>query len=593
MKTSFIISVLYLFSIAGQVFASDRLLTVDETVEFPVYNTRLGGQGSTAIYTMDPDKAWIVQEAEYQLALGSDTFKFMLRPYINKYSGTDIYTQEMPPYSEPVHSLVDRAKNVPAFRKILNMPFRYTMIWAFPVAGLNNDQTGIYASESVGINLGDGYSETEARMEYQELYDLTVYLMQTYQNTGRSFLFGNWEGDWVLLAGQEELAHNKDKENKRNFEPSPEKIEAMRAWFANRQKAVEDARNSLPNIKGVNVYHYVEVNHFENAMDDIKSNGDNRLVNAVLPNIKVDAVSYSAWNGTNKTKQLPKLLHDHLDFIEKNAKFTGHWPFEKAVFVGEYGRKKGQETAKVITAAASWGCPFTLYWCILPNYPTNNHYMIEKDGSFTESYFVHHNALAKINAHKDITRMYLHRNPTETELNSFIANVENIDISDVLSQTLNKPAFAKLTDNRAYLQALFQQILLIKDYNIKLFSTLLDDLNNNNRSRWEILLYLLDCDESKAAVSETDFSKWLYSNVILKQQKDISKDELDKTEMRLKKENRSAIWMEFLNSAESQDAALKTRYKNTQAEYKDWVYENTVSEAVYNHFIVDFRSTCR
>ena len=63
--------------------------------------------------------------------------------------------------------------------------------------------------------------------------------------------------------------------------------------------------------------------------------------------------------------------------------------------------------------------------------------------------------------------------------------------------------------------------------------------------------------------------------------------------MRLKKENRSAIWMEFLNSAESQDAALKTRFKNTQAEYEDWVYENTVSNAVYNHYIVDFRSNCQ
>ncbi len=591
MRSKHIWLMLYLlcvFSFAVQAAAGERLLTVDRKVEFPVYNTRLGGQGSTAIYSFDANEAWVVEEARYQLALGSDVFKFMLRPYVAKYAGRDPHTEEGRPYTEPVNNLVDRAKNVPAFRTVLDMPFRYTMIWAFPIAGLNKDYTGTYSSKAAGINLGDGYSQAEAEVEYKELYDLTQYLMEKYQNTGRSFLIGNWEGDWVLLGGQGDLPQNKGKK-KRKWEPSEEKIEAMRAWFANRQKAVEDARNSLPDIKGVYVYHYVEVNHFEFAMDKKKGNGDNRLVNRVLPNITVDAVSYSSWSATNKTKKLPKRLHDHLDFIEKNAKFTGYWPFEKAVFVGEYGLKEDAGNIKAITAAAEWGCPFTLFWCILPNYPTNTHYMIDSKGNPTQAYLTHKEALSKIIAQRDIFRMYLHRDPAESELNSLIANFKDVNISDILSQALDHPEFVKLIDNQTYLEALFQQILLTKDYKKDLFSALLDKLNKGYFNRWATLQYLLNSKQCRSAVSDADFAKWLHTNVIVKPENTIELVDLKKTEASLSKKKRSDSWLKFLNSAASHDAAARTRFQNTEADYKDWIYENSVSDSIYGHYSADLR----
>jgi len=588
MRTAYIFLVLSLICTPVQTFALDRLLTADQNVKFPYYNTRLGGQGSTAIYTMSSDKAWVVQEAEYQLALGSDTFKFMLRPYINKYSGIDIHTQEMPPYTEPVHSLVDRAKNVPAFRTILDMPFKYTMIWAFPVAGLNDDQTGIYASKAAGINLGDGYSQAEAQIEYKELYDLTRYLMQTYQNTDRNFLIGNWEGDWVLLAGQGDLPRNKDKKNKRNFEPSEEKIEAMRAWFANRQKAVEDARNSLPNIKGVRVYHYVEVNHFEFAMDDKKGNGDNRLVNAVLPFIKVDAVSYSSWSATNDVKKLPQRLHDHLNFIEKNANFTGYWPFEKAVFIGEYGLKNADDTAKAINAAAQWGCPFMLYWCILPNYPTNDHYMVEKDGTLTAAYHIHNEALAKIIAQRDITRAYLRRNPTEKQLNALLADFQNIDIPSILASTLNSDEFADIVKAPDFVQALFTQLLIDPAKNSQLVNTVLNELETKRSTRFDTLLKLMDSSEFKDAVSDNDFANWLCKAIL----SDNDPAELETAISSLASTKRSVLWQKVLNSQNYRTAVLKSRFKNTPRGYKDWIYENTVSNEIYYRSTVDLRPIC-
>ncbi|WP_218932003.1 DUF4214 domain-containing protein [Adhaeretor mobilis] len=534
---------------------------------------------------MDPEKAWVIQEAEYQLALGSDTFKFMLRPYKNKYAGTDVHTEEGPPHSEPVHSLVDRAKNVESFRKILDMPFRYTMIWAFPVAGLNNDQTGIYTGKAAGINLGDGYSKAEAKVEYRELYDFTRYLIEKYQNTGRSFLIGNWEGDWVLLADQEHLPQNKGKENKRAFEPSQEKIEAMRAWFANRQKAIEDARNSLPDAKGVHVYHYVEVNHFENAMDDIPDNGDARLVNAVLPNIKVDAVSYSAWNGTNQTKELPGRLHKHLQFIEDHAQFTGEWPFEKAVFVGEYGRKKGAETTKCINAAASWGCPFTLYWCIIPNYPTNNHYMVEKDGSLTESYMAHHEALAKIVCQRDVYRLFLGKNPTEKELNVLLANFQNTEVSSVLAAAINSPEFVARISDSDFVAALLVQLLVDQGESKQLLGTFLNKITTGELSRFQVLLELMDSDEFKTAVNDREFSAWICTRV-LNNEDPASRESVLSS---LSSTARSQVWKSALNSPGFGSAILKARFQNTQADYKDWIYENSTSDTVYQHFSVDFR----
>jgi hypothetical protein len=111
-------------------------------------------------------------------------------------------------------------------------------------------------------------------------------------------------------------------------------IQGMKDWYRMRQQAVEDARGSLPHIEGVEVYHAAEVNIIQKAID----NPEQKVVaNSVLPDVTVDLVSYSSYDATNHTSQLPQRLHTHLDYIQSQANFSGVWPYGKPVFIGEYG----------------------------------------------------------------------------------------------------------------------------------------------------------------------------------------------------------------------------------------------------------------
>ncbi|MCG7852307.1 MAG: hypothetical protein MIO92_07275, partial [Methanosarcinaceae archaeon] len=54
---------------------------------------------------------------------------------------------------------------------------------------------------------------------------------------------------------------------------------------------------------------------------------------------------------------------------------------------------------------------------------------------------------------------------------------------------------------------------------------------------------------------------------------------------------RSALWQKVLNSQNYRAAVLKSRFKNTPRDYKDWIYENTVSNEIYYRSTVDLRPT--
>ena len=135
---------------------------------------------------------------------------------------------------------------------------------------------------------------------YRQMYDLAAWLLRTYSGSGKTFLLGNWEGDWILLGGYD-------------FEqdPGPEALESLRYYFSIRQKAVEDARREVPHAN-VMVGHYIEVNR----PLDAKDRGRKRLTNCILPQVRVDLVSYSAYDALK-----PDRLVEALDYIEEKSGF--------------------------------------------------------------------------------------------------------------------------------------------------------------------------------------------------------------------------------------------------------------------------------
>jgi hypothetical protein len=245
----------------------------------------------------------------------------------------------------------------PYYREVLDLPFRYMLFWAHKAPG----------------RWRDGLTGSQKQKVYYEMYDFASYLLKRYSGSGKTFLIGNWEGDWLLLG-----SGNSDAT------PDERRVQAMIDWFNIRQKAVEAARQNTPH-EDVQVYHYVEFNRVSDALKKQKE----RVVNAVLPYTRVDYVSYSSYDTTNlkpwrnaaRNKKKPytaralrQSLYPALAYIRK------HLPPKdipgNRIIIGEFGyhlkavkrhfenprEAQARLAATVASTAMQWGTPMVLWW---------------------------------------------------------------------------------------------------------------------------------------------------------------------------------------------------------------------------------------
>lgn len=357
---------------------------------FPPFNTRLGTQIIGPRYCFTPDGA-LLEAARGMLEMGSQVIKFHLA---DDYIGM--------PRRPELRRLVDLASQHPHIRAVLDMPFRTFVLWAHPLAG--------------GMACPMAWSAAEEAEIYAEMRDLAAHLLTRYSGTGKVFLLGQWEADWVLLGA---------------FEPEREvdtrRAAGMARYLSIRQLAIEDARRSVPH-SDVWVAHYAEVNR----PLDAKLRGLRRMANAVLPQVELDMISYSAYDAL-----WPNRITEALDYIEAQARFTPYLDdvFEKKVFIGEYDayrdyhrngyftpEQQVENVLAVITSGLSWGAPFILFW----EYYNNEHERLIHGGGFwliddqarqQPVYDLHRELLANINALVGLYRTHLGRNPTERDLN--------------------------------------------------------------------------------------------------------------------------------------------------------------------------------
>lgn len=285
------------------------------------FNYVLGTQTIGPKYKFTSDDA-LVETAKEIYNMGSRILKISLNLSSYGLSGS---------YSD-VTSIV---RDQPSFKYVVDMPFRDYFFWARSNA-----------------NWADGYSESERSTDSIQLYDLTKYLLTNYNNTGKTFYLGHWEGDWYLLPNYD-----------RNYVPSDERCRNMARWYRTRQNAVDKAKSDTQ-FSGVNVFHYAEINQVVDAKDA----GKKRVVNCVLPLTNVDYVSYSSYDAQWFDQSRYNSI---LNYIEANlpakAGFTG-----KRVFVGEVGNsleksgwdiyKHESDNRKFLRTALAWGSPFVLYW---------------------------------------------------------------------------------------------------------------------------------------------------------------------------------------------------------------------------------------
>ena len=245
----------------------------------------------------------------------------------------------------------------------------------------------------------DGISEQQMAEEKRQFYELTKYFLTEYQNTGKTFIFANHEGDWHLKLRPNEVSATPLPK----LETPQERFGYMIKWLQARQDGVEQARKEV-GMHGVRVFHAAEVVNVEKTIKE----GQDNMVNKVLPFVKVDLVSYSCYDATIYGDYVhdKKDLQEALDYIAEKA-IDSEYFGSKNVYIGEYGAPENKFSPQdVINAARNvvevgleWGCPYIVYWQLycnepkpgvaLPDWNNNNHngfWLIRADGSKTPVY---------------------------------------------------------------------------------------------------------------------------------------------------------------------------------------------------------------
>lgn len=125
-------------------------------------------------------------------------------------------------------------------------------------------------------------NNTKLQNEYDEIYNLVVHLMTTYNGSGKKFILQNWEGDWAFGD-----SFTVSTDINRKF------VDYYAAFLGVRQRAVENARKVTSS--DVVVLNCVEVNRVLDA--ELYSNR-RRIVKDIAQRLQPDIVSYSAYDST-------------------------------------------------------------------------------------------------------------------------------------------------------------------------------------------------------------------------------------------------------------------------------------------------------
>ncbi len=399
------------------------------------YNVRVGTETFSGLYQFTTNTL-LVETAEAITNLGSDIIKFYCGPNTSGQSGVT--------KTANITNLLTLARDEPSYRKVFDMPFLHTIVWAYPLANPEPPFT-------------DGnYSSSEQAVDYREMYDLTAYLLTNYNNSGREFFLGHWEGDGYL------------KVNNWTTNPSPAVVTAMIAWLNNRQKAVDDARSAIPHTN-VNVYNYAEVNRVRDAMLNGPTNNI-RCINAVIPFVtNLDILSYSSYDAQNLSSSD---LYTTLNYIHSHiaTNKTGIVP-EPRMWIGEYGHGNLSTDAQeplnrsYIQRLLNWNTTgqalrFILYWEIYDNEPAanNDNFCLVNSNDvkvaswYLENYFINDTRMMAAQFKETNGRL-----PTDPEFVSMVTPLLNQPIPAPVPLTISNLGATVTSNNTATINGILTQ----------------------------------------------------------------------------------------------------------------------------------------
>jgi hypothetical protein len=379
------------------------------------YNYRIGTETFAGMYKFTANTL-LVETAEAITNMGSDTIKF--------YTGSDTSAQSGVTLTANITNLLTLARDEPSYRTVFDMPFRHYVFWAYPFA--NSDSWW-----------KSGYNATQGAADYQEIYDLTRYLLTNYNNSGKTFYIGHWEGDGYLEV------------NGWTTNPPPQWIQGMIGWLNNRQQAVDDAK-AATTFTNVEVYNYAECNRVRDAMLNGPNNNE-RVINMVIPYVtNLDYLSYSSYDSQNLSSSDLYTTLNYMEAMMPTNKL-GRVPGPR-MWIGEYGWGTDSTAAQepliraYIQRLLNWNyngqcLPFILYWEMYSNYNPGggtNFCLIDYQNNRVPAWYLHNYFY---NDARMLVAQFLETNgrlPTDTEFASLV--------SPLLNQPLAAPVNLAVTN---------------------------------------------------------------------------------------------------------------------------------------------------
>jgi hypothetical protein len=377
--------------------------------EVDSYNVRIGTETFAGMYGPFTTNTLLVETAEAMTNMGSDIIKL--------YMGPDTSYQEGFSLTSNITNLLTMARDEPSYHKVFDMPFRHIVAWAYPL-------------ENSDAWWKNGYNSTGGAKDYKEMYDLTCYLLTNYNNSGKTFYLGHWEGDGYLEV------------NGWTTNPPAIWIQGMIGWLNNRQKAVDDAKAATGTAcSNVWVYNYAECNRPRDAMNN-NSNNNERVINYVVPYVtNLDYLSYSSYDAQNLSAAN---LYATLNYMESML------PTNKAsvvpgcrIWIGEYGWGNDSTTAQeplirsYMQRLMNWNyngscLPFIIMWEMYSNNnpPSGTNYCLinyldqKVPGWYLHNYFINDAKMLVAQFYQSNGRL-----PTDTEFTSMVSPLLNAPLS--------------------------------------------------------------------------------------------------------------------------------------------------------------------
>src|SRR5579872_430763 len=293
---------------------------------------------------------FLVEGAQKISQLGSDSIFIYLTPWFRT-QYPDKSTANWPA-ANPT-SVAQLAQTGP-YDQVFKLPFKTIVLTTYTFA--NADYLP-----------GMAQSPQRQSAEENEFYQLAKYLYSSFSGSGKTFILKNWEGDWVGMGGQGNMVGSIPANT----------VQDMIAWLKARQAGVTKARNEA-NDSSVQVLNGVEVNR----VLDYAQQGLTRVINAVVPQVGADMVTYSSYDSTaigNDAPSMEKAFNQALQTIDKLAPDPLGMG-KRRILVSEYGLYENQlvggtswRSQAILSTASQYGIYGAFLWnlydneCVQPN----------------------------------------------------------------------------------------------------------------------------------------------------------------------------------------------------------------------------------